>query len=241
MQSQLGKKSLAQGSLGIMQIRRKVLGKKTYKSKLKVRSILRKMKNDELIDRNKFFYDQSDYDLALDVLEAEKFVAEYVADGGKYISARLRPGFIGNIVNVPGGASYIQRERGKPYGTIVAIPNDRGTVTLGFSYIREEDEDRSFPILGLAIALKQAINELRDSNEGINPRFLKGRAKQQAIYFEKRALAYFNPDVYSWSRGQKDKKVTYDNYEEIHKRREMILGIDSSKSSPKKKTSKNKS
>ena len=220
------------------------MGKKVYKSKLKVRAILRKMKNDELIDKNKFYYDQPDYDLAVEVIEAEKFVAEYVADGGQYLSARLRPGFIGNIVNIPGGASYIQRERGKPYGTIVAIPNDRGTVTIGFSYIREEDENRAFPILGLAIALKQAINELRDSNEGINPRFLKGCAKQQAVYFEKRALAYFNPDVYSWSRGQKDKKVTYENYEEIHKRREMILGSDSHKDTPKpstkKKTSKKK-
>jgi hypothetical protein len=37
-------------------------------------------------------------------------------------------------------------------------------------------------------------------------------------------LAYYYPDVYSHSRGQEGKKVVYENYDEIHKRRAMILG-----------------
>ena len=192
---------------------------KTAKSKLG----LKKLKKNEPISNEEYVYDPTDLDLAREVINAEKYVQGFLDEGGKYLCARLRPGFIGDVVYIPGGASYIQQERGKPYGTVVAIPNKNGTVTMGISYISSEDENRAFPIMGLALALKNAVEERDKGVEGITERLVRNKSKKQVAYFQKRALAYFNPDVYSWSRGKPETKVVYDDYEAIHKRREMIL------------------
>lgn len=194
----------------------------TGKPKIKVKGILSFLRKGEKIPDN-LEVDSKDLEMAQRIIESERYVETFKNDGGKFLCSRLRPGFIGNVVNV-GGVSSLQTERGKPYGTVVAIANKVGTVTLGVSYISPSDKDNVYPIVGLAIALKKAI-EARDMGlEFIDEKLLKNKSKSQVGYFIKRSLAYFNPNVYSYSRGQEGKKVEYDNYEEIHRRRKMILG-----------------
>lgn len=157
------------------------------------------------------------------IVDSREYIDGYVKAGGKYICERLRPGFIGDIVYIPGGASYIQKERGRPFGTIVAIPDGNGEVVIGFSYIDEEDRNSASPSVGLAIALKRAVEGKNAGKVGYSKRWVKNSAaKTQAIHFLKRAKAYFNPEKYSYSRGSEP--VVYENYDEIHARRKAILG-----------------
>lgn len=194
----------------------------TGKTKLKVKGILKFLREGEKIP-DTFEVNPSDVDMAREILNSEKYVETFKSNGGKYLCSRLRPGFIGDVVNV-NGVQTLQTERGKPYGTVVAIANKMGTVTLGVSYISPQDKDNVYPIVGLAIALKKAIEARDEGLEFIKPSYLRSKSKSQINYFIKRSLAYFNPNVYSYSRGQEGKKVEYDNYEVIHNRRRMILG-----------------
>lgn len=156
------------------------------------------------------------------VADSEKFVKEFIENNGTkaFISERLRSGYIGEIVHCDNGASYIQSVRGRPFGTIVAIKAG-DSISIGTSFVSDEDKNKGHPIVGLALALKRAI-ERRDSNIFLLDKKIKSKARKQAEHFEKRAKAYFHPEVYSHSRGSNP--VVYENYDEIHERRKMILG-----------------
>lgn len=196
----------------------------TGKPKIKVREMVKYLRSGKEIP-DKYQYTEEDFKLAKSVVDSENYVNAFKSNGGKYLCARLRPGYIGCARMGVGNASYIQSERGKPYGTIVSIPNKKGTATIGVSYINPEDEGRTFPIIGLAIALRNAIAARDNGIEFIDKTCVRNKAKAQVEYFIKRSLAYFNPDVYSWSRGQDGKKIVYEHYDEIHQRRKMILGV----------------
>lgn len=170
-----------------------------------------------------------------------------------FISERLRPGYIGAEIPSDRGI-FLQTERGKPYGTAVAVPT-KDSVVIGYSFIDERDLRYATPIVGLYIAYKRAIEGRDNGKKGFespvvlpdgSKHSLDSNTKAQLTHFEKRALAYFHPDVYSFSRGQEGKKVVYDNYDKIHSRQIAILGEDKvkrnapkpSKKSTAKKTTK---
>ncbi len=169
--------------------------------------------------------EQENLEYANLVVTAENYVKDYIAKNGTkgFIAERLRDGFIGELVHADNGASYIQAVRGKPFGTVVAIKTE-DDIVLGMSYMDPEDANKSHPIVGLYIALKRAVDGLNAGYKRAEKRYIKSRAHRQIEHFEKRALAFFHPDVYSYSRGQEGKKVVYEDYDIIHKRRAMILG-----------------
>lgn len=210
---------------------------RSYK-KLSIKDIVKRVRQDNLATQAELNCSRDDLQFAHIVIDSESFVENFTKDGNKYLCARLRPGFIGNKVTVDGGINYIQAERGKPFGSVVAIPNSKGTVTIGLSYTENEPTNNPYPVVGLATALKHAIESRDKGIELYIPDEVKSEAICQVEYFTKRALAYFNPEVYSYSRGQNDKKVIYENYEEIHSRREQILGSEKLKAA-KPKSKKN--
>lgn len=167
--------------------------------------------------------EQENLEYANLVIKAENFVKDYIEKNGTkgFIAERLRNGFIGNLVYTDNGTSYIQSVRGKPYGTVVALKNGEDIV-LGMSYVDPEDINKGHPIIGLYIALKRAIDGLKEGKIRAEAKYIKSRSRKQIEHFEKRALAYFHPDKYSHSRGSDP--VKYEDYNEIHKRRAMILG-----------------
>ena len=186
--------------------------------------------------------------------DAYKFMEAYVNKDGTgncgeeksfFISERLRNGFVGAEIKTSDGI-LLQTERGKPYGTAVAIPTDDENVVIGYSFIGK-DEKYSIPVVGLYLAYKRAVEGKDAGKHGFeNPYTVNGEpfsldsnTKQQLKHFEKRALAYFYPEIYSYSRGQEGKKVVYDNYEKIHARQIAILGKEKVEAS-KPKASKNK-
>ena len=189
-----------------------------------IKELVKKMRRKPNMTIEELNCSLDEYDFVKEVLASEKLVEDFKKSGNKYICARLRPGYIGNKVIFDNNTSYLQLERGKPYGTIVAISNKKGTATLGISYVSDEPQNHPYPIIGLARALKNAIIARDSGKEGIDNKFVIARAKSQVKYFNKRALAYFNPIVYSYSRGREDTKVKYDDYDEIHKRRARVLG-----------------
>ena len=162
------------------------------------------------------------YEKAKLIIESEKFVEEFKAEN-KIVCERLRDGFIGELVYTDKGTSFIQTVRGKPYGTIVAISSkDVKNIVTGISYLDPEDMDFGHPIVGMAIALRRAIKRKEDGKTGVEKRWVKSKARKQVNHFEKRALSYFIPEVYSYSKGTNP--VVYDDFKEIHERRKMILG-----------------
>ena len=162
------------------------------------------------------------YMKAKQIIDAEEFVNGYKKAGGKFIAERLRDGFIGMEVSTNIGTKYIQSIRGKPFGTVVSIPTKDNDVVLGMSYIDVDNEKYPTAIVGLAMALKRAIEGYEHEKHGVEQRNVRSRARKQIEHFYKRSLAYFVPEIYSRTRGTNP--VIYDNYEEIHARRKLILG-----------------
>lgn len=212
--------------------------KNRFKNKIQSKSIklvVKKLRENSSLSAKELGCSNDELNFAQEVIAAEEFVKDFTKGGNKYLCNRLRPGFIGDKVVTDSGLSYIQSERGKPFGSVVAISNGKGTVSIGVSYTEDEGFEHSYPIIGLATALKNAIFARDHGIEPYNLLNIKEKAKSQVEYFTKRALAYFNPDVYSYSRGENDKKVSYDNYDEIHTLRKALLKPEKLKSPKAKK------
>lgn len=193
-----------------------------YASADKILSELRKGK--EVVDKiGDYVVLPEELERAKLVREAEVFVENYRKENGTkaYLCERLRDGFIGNLISDNNGNSYIQAVRGKPYGTVVAIPTE-DDIVLGMSYMDPDDAKFSHPIVGCYIALKRAIDGKENGKVRAEERFIKNKAKKQIEHFEKRSLAFFWPDKYSHSRGTEP--VVYPDYDIIHERRAKILG-----------------
>ena len=161
-----------------------------------------------------------DANIANLVLEAEKFVSDYIKENGttSFLSERLRNGFIGEEVHTDNGTTYIQLTRGKPYGTVASIAIG-DNIYYGTSYIAEEDKNCAFPVIGQYLALKKAIACSKADSEF--PK-IKSKTRKQFDHFVLRSKAFFFPDKYSYSRGSDP--VDYPNYDEIKARRDKILG-----------------
>lgn len=159
------------------------------------------------------FLDDS-WDTKKQVEYAKKFIDDFIKTNGTkaFISERLRDGYIGMEVHTDSGTSYIQATRGRPFGTIVAVPTDDG-ISYGISYVPDEKKQQ-YPVIGQFIALAKAVTGKKSN--------IKSKALKQFEHFELRAKAYFYPEKYSYSRGSEP--VDYPNYEKIKKNREKILG-----------------
>ena len=148
--------------------------------------------------------------------EAQKFVDEFRKEHGNngLISLRIRDGFIGKELDSSG--KYLQTERGKPRGTMVAIKGDDGQVFIGAVYKSNKDED--IPIVGLAEALKDAIAQ----KEGKEGKPLRAKKDQELKdFFTIRSKCFFFPEIYSHTRGTN--KLSYPNYDKIHQNRARAL------------------
>ncbi len=145
--------------------------------------------------------------------EAQKYVDEFKGgDNKKFISLRIRDGYIGKELDSSG--RKLQTERARPRGTLVAVKGDNNEVKIGYTYLSNKDQD--IPIVGIAEALKVAVGEKEPIQR------LKNRDKELIDFFEIRAKCFFYPDVYSHSRGAD--KLTYPNYDKIHANRKRVLG-----------------
>lgn len=205
------------------------------KKRFPVKSIVKKLRRNHYLTEEQLLKDVNqwyeiapgDFEYAKDILTAEEFVKDYINDNGTkaFISERLRDGYIGKEINENGKVS-IQSERGMPFGTVVAIPTSDpdNPVAFGYSYMSSYERMRglSYPVLGQALALKRAI-AARDGKTDVNaPNGTRPKAKDQVEHFQKRAKAFFYPDIYSYSRGQEGKKVVYDDWDGIHERIKIV-------------------
>ena len=187
----------------------------------------------------------------MEMVEAIKFVNEYTKEN-KIVTERLRTYYVGETIKCDAGFEVWAPCRGKPTGTIVAIPTDFG-IAVGISKI-SKDEKYPVAIVGQYLALKDAISAKEsaeksgsyDSDEkksvvATDGRFnlLNGHEKKQFERFTLRTKCYFYPEIYSFSRGENP--VSYPNYDEIHRRQVLILGedkVNSMKPKPSKKKNK---
>lgn len=159
---------------------------------------------------------------AKEVLAADEYVKNFIKENGTkaFLTERLRDHYIGEIVK-SGNTVNIQAVRGKPYGTVVAVPNGKGDIVCGLTYMSTEDINSPFPILGVAKALKRALEGRDAGKTRAEISSSREKAKAQIQHFENRALAYFYPEKYSYTKGSEPIN-TYDA--ELQKRRLMIMG-----------------
>ncbi len=144
---------------------------------------------------------------------ATKFIDSFNRTGEKYVSIRIRDGYIGKYND-----GYIQTVRSRPRGTLIAIKGENGKVYIGASYLNPYDKDT--PIIGMANALSAALkfrenNIAAINNNNLEDNCAKPKDKDLFKFFAIRSLCYFYPDLYSHSRGTD--KIEYPNYEEIHR------------------------
>lgn len=167
-------------------------------------------------------------------VDAYSYMLKFEETGEKYVSERLRKNYIGELVSDTKGNKCIATTRGKPTGTIIAMPDGEGGLKFGVSHVSTTEKYES-PIVGLFLAIRDVTSE----DEVLKT--LSPHEKKQFERFKLRSMAYFYPDKYSYSRGTDP--VVYPNYEEIHKRQVLILGeekIAKSAPQPPAKDAKNR-
>lgn len=136
----------------------------------------------------------------------------------KPLTERLRENPVGAIINV-NGVNTIATNRGIPHGFVAAV-SDGENVYVGVSY-PNKDEKYIIPQVGAAVALERAI-EAKEKKDSTVPS-VKNQDKKQLTHFVKRAMAYFMPEKYSFSRG----KTPVDYFDEKLHERQVMLGFKS--------------
>ena len=136
----------------------------------------------------------------------------------KPLTERLRENPVGAIINV-NGVNTIATNRGIPHGFVAAV-SDGENVSVGVSY-PNKDGRYVIPQVGAAVALERAI-EAKEKKDSTVPS-VKNQDKKQLTHFVKRAMAYFMPDKYSFSRG----KTPVDYFDEKLHERQAMLGFKS--------------
>jgi hypothetical protein len=141
------------------------------------------------------------------VSDAKNVIKAFEKTGKRYLIECIRGGFIGKEVYDKDGVKYIQASRGKPYGYMVAIADDN-KVYVGYSLIHGDDEF-IHPVIGKAIALKKATENLSDgidvdtlldkqySTTTSRNSFISGNEKAQLTHFKNRAYRFFWPKIYA--------------------------------------------
>ena len=136
----------------------------------------------------------------------------------KPLTERLRENPVGAIINV-NGVNTIATNRGIPHGFVAAV-SDGENVYVGVSY-PNKDEKYIIPQVGAAVALERALAAKEKKDPTIPS--VKNQDKKQITHFVKRAMAYFMPDKYSFSRG----KTPVDYFDEKLHERQVMLGFKS--------------
>lgn len=136
----------------------------------------------------------------------------------KPLTERLRENPVGAIINV-NGVNTIATNRGIPHGFVAAV-SDGENVYVGVSY-PNKDEKYIIPQVGAAVALERALAAKEKKDPTIPS--VKNQDKKQLTHFVKRAMAYFMPDKYSFSRG----KTPVDYFDEKLHERQVMLGFKS--------------
>ena len=136
----------------------------------------------------------------------------------KPLTERLRENPVGAIINV-NGVNTIATNRGIPHGFVAAV-SDGENVYVGVSY-PNKDEKYIIPQVGAAVALERAI-EAKEKKDSTVPS-VKNQDKKQLTHLVKRAMAYYMPDKYSFSRG----KTPVDYFDEKLHERQVMLGFKS--------------
>ena len=136
----------------------------------------------------------------------------------KPLTERLRENPVGAIINV-NGVNTIATNRGIPHGFVAAV-SDGENVYVGVSY-PNKDEKYIIPQVGAAVALERAL-AAKEKKDATIPS-VKNADKKQLTHFVKRAMAYFMPDKYSFSRG----KTPVDYFDEKLHARQVMLGFKS--------------
>ena len=136
----------------------------------------------------------------------------------KPLTERLRENPVGAIINV-NGVNTIATNRGIPHGFVAAV-SDGENVYVGVSY-PNKDEKYIIPQVGAAVALERAL-AAKEKKDATIPS-VKNADKKQLTHFVKRAMAYFMPEKYSFSRG----KTPVDYFDEKLHERQVMLGFKS--------------
>lgn len=136
----------------------------------------------------------------------------------KPLTERLRENPVGAIINI-NGVNTIATNRGIPHGFVAAV-SDGENVYVGVSY-PNKDEKYIIPQVGAAVALERALAAKEKKDPTIPS--IKNQDKKQLTHFVKRAMAYFMPDKYSFSRG----KTPVDYFDEKLHERQVMLGFKS--------------
>ena len=136
----------------------------------------------------------------------------------KPLTERLRENPVGAIINV-NGVNTIATNRGIPHGFVAAV-SDGENVYVGVSY-PNKDEKYIIPQVGAAVALERAL-AAKEKKDATIPS-VKNQDKKQLTHFVKRAMAYFMPEKYSFSRG----KTPVDYFDEKLHARQVMLGFKS--------------
>lgn len=134
----------------------------------------------------------------------------------KPLTERLRTNTVGDFINV-NGVNTIATNRGTPRGFVAAV-SDGENVYVGVSY-PNKDEKYVIPQVGAAVALERALAARKAKNPELPE--VKNADKKQLAHFVKRAMAYFMPDKYSFSRG----KTPVDYFDEKLHERQQMLGL----------------
>lgn len=150
-------------------------------------------------------------------LEAMDFNQKFVDSGEKYISIRIRTGYIGRELDASG--RKLQTERSKPRGTMVAIKGDDGEIYIGAVYKSNKDID--IPAVGVQKALTLALEARKEGVPLKCSTDIKPKDKELAEFFRIRSKCYFWPEKFSHTRGET--KLEYPNYEKIRRNRNRVL------------------
>lgn len=169
----------------------------------------------EFVDKNAALSNeerQELWDAALSLKESRDYIKGFKE---KYATEAFRYGYIGKTVTDMYGNTYVQTSRGKHYGYLAAV-FDGADIYVGFTYI-SKSEKYVHPVIGQAIALKRAVenreNKLSIEQTKTKP-WLRSSDLLQFDHFVNRALRYFQPEVYSHSRGEKP--LEQPKFDEIH-------------------------
>jgi hypothetical protein len=151
--------------------------------------------------------------------EAIKFAKDFRASGEKYVSIRIRDGYIGKELDSSG--KKLQTERSRPRGTMIAIKGKDNKVYIGVAYKSNKDGD--IPAVGIKLALERALKNREAAETSGAETIPEVKDKDLALYdfFKIRSMCYFFPEIYSHSRGSN--KIDYPNYDKVHANRKRAL------------------
>lgn len=152
----------------------------------------------------------------MDLYSARNFLDDF-SKKERFLVDTFRVGYIGKEIYDDVGNTYIQTSRGRPFGYIAAVYDEKTKkIYAGFTYVSKDEE---FPhrVIGQSIALQRAIANREkgvDIEVELSSPWLKGTDVPQFEHFKNRAYRYFRPDEFSHSRGKTPADLP--NFYDVH-------------------------